>query len=219
MTKRFVGFKKIRFGTGENVGYGELNLPELDLHTMAYWLELSDRQFPELAKRPDAWARMVHGAGQVLRTAASIMLMCDPGDLDLCIGSVSEDQWLAQGMEGLVVRNGQGQAQLLSGGAGGEDPTGLVGPVLHTPQIFVYDRHPGGVGFGEGLFADHEDLMGMALSLARQCPCQAGCPSCVGPPESPGVETKTHVITVLSQLGQKSTGRTSDRPRRDEISR
>jgi hypothetical protein len=46
-------------------------------------------------------ARVVNGAGKVLKTAASLRLMCDPRDLDMCIGSVDEDRWLSEGFEGL----------------------------------------------------------------------------------------------------------------------
>ena len=37
---RVVGFKKIKFYTNENVGSGELDLPEQQMHTTAYWLEI-----------------------------------------------------------------------------------------------------------------------------------------------------------------------------------
>ena len=35
---RVIGFKKIRFYTNENVGSGELDLPEQQMHTTSYWL-------------------------------------------------------------------------------------------------------------------------------------------------------------------------------------
>ena len=35
-----VGFKKIKFYTNENVGSGELDLLEQEMHTTAYWLRL-----------------------------------------------------------------------------------------------------------------------------------------------------------------------------------
>ena len=40
VVSRVVGFKKIRFQTNENVGSGELDLPEQQMHTTAYWLEV-----------------------------------------------------------------------------------------------------------------------------------------------------------------------------------
>ena len=35
---RSSGYKKIKFYTHENVGYGELDLPENQMHTTAFWL-------------------------------------------------------------------------------------------------------------------------------------------------------------------------------------
>src|SRR5262249_5685516 len=40
VSSRVVGFKKIKFYTNENVGSGELDLPEQQMHTTAYWLTL-----------------------------------------------------------------------------------------------------------------------------------------------------------------------------------
>ena len=40
VVSRVVGFKKIKFYTNENVGSGELDLPEQEMHTTAYWLRL-----------------------------------------------------------------------------------------------------------------------------------------------------------------------------------
>jgi len=31
-------FKKVKFNSHENVGYGDINLPEQEMHTTAYWL-------------------------------------------------------------------------------------------------------------------------------------------------------------------------------------
>ncbi len=38
VSSRVVGFKKIKFYTNENIGSGELDLPEQQMHTTAYWL-------------------------------------------------------------------------------------------------------------------------------------------------------------------------------------
>src|SRR5690606_41338625 len=40
VVSRVVGFKKIRFYTNENVGSGDLDLPEQQMHTTAYWLTI-----------------------------------------------------------------------------------------------------------------------------------------------------------------------------------
>ncbi len=196
VTQRFVGYKKIKFGTGENVGYGELNLPELDLHTMAYWIRLSAAQFEDLERGfesdPDRWARLVQGAGQVLLTAASLKMMCDPRDLDLCIGSVTHDQWFSEEYDGLQVRDTDGIAA---------DPeAGKVAPAIYDPHVYIYDRYPGGVGIGEGLFDEHRGFMRRAVELVAGCECDDGCPSCVGPPTDGMEPVKEDVVAVLEAL-------------------
>ena len=43
VVSRVVGFKKIKFYTNENVGSGELDLPEQQMHTSSYWLTIPSR--------------------------------------------------------------------------------------------------------------------------------------------------------------------------------
>jgi DEAD/DEAH box helicase domain-containing protein len=49
------------------------------------------------------------------------------------------------------------------------------------PTVTVYEVYPGGVGFSSRMYELHRALLGDASSLVRDCPCLAGCPSCVGP--------------------------------------
>jgi DEAD/DEAH box helicase domain-containing protein len=73
-------FKKLKFVTDENVGWGPIDLPELELQTTAYWLT-ADRA-------RDHWRRdeldiALLGAGRAIQTIASVLLMVDPRDLGL----------------------------------------------------------------------------------------------------------------------------------------
>jgi DEAD/DEAH box helicase domain-containing protein len=49
------------------------------------------------------------------------------------------------------------------------------------PTVTVYEVYPGGVGFSSRMFELHRELLEDAAALVRDCPCLAGCPSCVGP--------------------------------------
>src|SRR5882762_61962 len=49
------------------------------------------------------------------------------------------------------------------------------------PTVTVYEVYPGGVGFSSRMYELHRALLDDAASLVRDCPCLAGCPSCVGP--------------------------------------
>jgi len=81
-----VGFKKIRFYTMENIGAGNLSMPEQELHTTAFWLHFPESflvLFPDLT--PAEKQSGLSGLANVLRTVASLLLMCDPRDLGVAI--------------------------------------------------------------------------------------------------------------------------------------
>ncbi len=73
-------FKKLKFVTDENVGWGPIDLPELELQTTAYWLTAVGVR--------DHWRRddldiALLGTGRAIQTIASVLLMGDPRDLGL----------------------------------------------------------------------------------------------------------------------------------------
>ena len=49
------------------------------------------------------------------------------------------------------------------------------------PTVTVFEVYPGGVGFAARLFDLHDALLADAAALVHDCPCTAGCPSCIGP--------------------------------------
>ncbi len=78
-------YKKLKFVTNENIGWGRIHLPEIELQTTAAWLVLS----PEgAAIGPGGWRRdeldvALLGAGRAIQAVASVLLMVDPRDLGL----------------------------------------------------------------------------------------------------------------------------------------
>jgi len=82
VTRQIVGFKKIKFYTNENVGAGNLSMPEQEMHTTAFWLHFPAEfmaRFPDLTA--DEKRSGLAGLGNALRTVAALLLMCDPRDL------------------------------------------------------------------------------------------------------------------------------------------
>ncbi|MCS7056268.1 MAG: DEAD/DEAH box helicase [Thermoflexales bacterium] len=61
-------------------------------------------------------------------------------------------------------------------------------PHTHLPTITLYELVPGGTGLADELMAHHVELMKMAAQRVQECPCEHGCPSCVGPVD-PAMET------------------------------
>jgi DEAD/DEAH box helicase domain-containing protein len=49
------------------------------------------------------------------------------------------------------------------------------------PTVTVYEMYPGGVGYSTRMYELHRELLEHAAALVRDCPCLAGCPSCIGP--------------------------------------
>src|SRR6187200_3441772 len=73
-------FKKLKFVTDENVGWGPIDLPELELQTTAYWLTAEGVR--SHWRRDDLDVALL-GAGRAIQTIASVLLMVDPRDLGL----------------------------------------------------------------------------------------------------------------------------------------
>ncbi len=170
--EKVVGYKKIRFHTSENVGYGQVNLPELQMHTMASWYSPSPEVLASLPYGRAQVADALLGVVRVLHNLAAFRLLCSGGDLGYAVGD---------GNNGWYAVTGRGVGRALSGSTqGGAQPL--------SPMVFIFDRRPGGVGLGPRVFGLWEELMQQALSLLKSCDCQAGCPACLGPPNERLVE-------------------------------
>jgi DEAD/DEAH box helicase domain-containing protein len=48
------------------------------------------------------------------------------------------------------------------------------------PTIFIYDHYPGGIGLAEDVYKRFDVIKEAARNLIRKCPCEDGCPSCIG---------------------------------------
>ncbi len=68
------------------------------------------------------------------------------------------------------------------------------------PAVALYDQVPAGIGFSQKLFELHDDLLARALELVEECPCEDGCPSCVGPAGENGVGGKLETLAILKAL-------------------
>jgi DEAD/DEAH box helicase domain-containing protein len=85
IVEKVVGYKKIKFYTHENAGYGDVRLPEMQMHTTAFWLT------PPKGVDERPWGRAatidgMRGLGIALETIATLALMCDPRDLGTTLG-------------------------------------------------------------------------------------------------------------------------------------
>lgn len=74
-------YKKIRFETHENVGFGEVHLPEQELQTEAYWISFEDWIEGYLASRGLNIGGAIRALSSALGSAAPMHVMCDPRDV------------------------------------------------------------------------------------------------------------------------------------------
>ncbi|MBV9759554.1 MAG: DEAD/DEAH box helicase [Acidobacteriaceae bacterium] len=161
--RQVVGFKKIKFYTFENIGAGNLSLPEQEMHTTALWLHFDSGFFDDFENYSRAdFQDALQGLANVLKTIATLLLLTDPRDL---AATVLDDSSLkSQAFE---------------------------------PDVVLYDNYPGGIGQSEPLFRRSRELLAGAIDLASQCPCESGCPSCVGPRNEIGRLGKEGAIRIL----------------------
>jgi DEAD/DEAH box helicase domain-containing protein len=175
VVSRVVGFKKIKFYTNENVGSGELDLPEQQMHTTAYWLTIPAAALALLPYASDDRRDGILAVAYAIRQVAQLLLMCDRHDI------------------GISIETGSGG---VSGPRSAETPPDPVS----APRIFIYDNYPGGIGFSEPLFRMHHELLAETRRLIAECECETGCPGCVGPVGNTGPLAKTAALRILDLL-------------------
>ncbi len=166
VNRQIVGFKKVKFYTLENVGAGNLSMPEQEMHTTAFWLHFPERflaGFPDLS--PAGKQSGLAALGNALRAVASLLMMCDPRDLGVALT---------------------------------EDVTGEL--KAFEPNLYLYDNYPGGVGQSGPLFRLARRLLEGAAQMLACCPCEDGCPSCVGPAGETGSGGKRAAARILAAL-------------------
>jgi DEAD/DEAH box helicase domain-containing protein len=183
VVNRVVGFKKIKLHTGENVGYGEVNQPERQMHSTALWLNPPAAPLSRLDRSPAELAEATLAAAYTLHSAAALILMSDARDLGRAVGD-ARSGWFA--VSGRVSRGGYSIPD------DGQPVDGLA------PTIFLFDRYPGGMGLAERLFDLRGDLLRRARAMVRRCACERGCPACIGPGST--AEAKVLAAEVLGVM-------------------
>ena len=158
-------YKKIRFYTHENVGWGSISLPEQEMHTTAFWFAQKLNLDPSVPS--EVIQNALNGVAHLLLNTAPLELMCEPGDL------------------GVV-------AQVKS-------------PFTKLPTVYIYEKYPGGVGYAKQLFDLSRSVLERAYQLLRDCPCELGCPSCIGPQVDTDQAAKQYSRLFLEEALKRGT--------------
>ena len=178
-----VGFKKIQFFTNENVGSGKLELPENEMHTTSFWLTLGHSLLAGLPFNLSERQSGIFGLLYALGSMATLLMMCDRRDLGTAVGerppsAATEIDW-----EDFAVPANTSEAK-----------------EFFEPNLYIYDAYPGGIGFSEPLHRACDALLHRTVELISACPCENGCPSCVGPTADRSDSTKKVSLEILGRL-------------------
>jgi DEAD/DEAH box helicase domain-containing protein len=192
VVRNAVGYKKIKFYTQENLGYGPILLPEDTVHTQATWFTVPRDALAALRVPQTEVVNALAGVANVMHAIASFLLMCDGRDLGVVLGDKSQE-WFHHRMRALPAAIAASPAA-----AGLSDAP----PAMDTfdPTIFVYDHYSGGVGLAEALHPMFPDLLSGSRDRIASCPCRDGCPSCVGPVQEVGRDAKGVALRLLDLL-------------------
>jgi DEAD/DEAH box helicase domain-containing protein len=76
-------YKKIKFGTHENIGWGKISLPESTMHTMAFWYAFPEHIHEELGIPQQEFSDGLKAAANVLGNIAPLFIMGDPRDISV----------------------------------------------------------------------------------------------------------------------------------------
>jgi DEAD/DEAH box helicase domain-containing protein len=142
VTWQTVAFKKIKFGTRENIGLGPVDIPAQSLPTTAVWLAATDELRRQMKLVGQRTSEGMAGLRNLAVVALPMVAMCDSRDLGGVVDSKN----------------------------------------LGRTTVILYDRYPGGLGYCEKGFQHFEQLLAICHEMVRDCPCEEGCPSCVGLP-------------------------------------
>ena len=181
VAEKVVGFKKIKMGTLENVGSGEVELPQQEMQTTSVWLTVDPALLARISSSREELVDGLRALTYLLHHLAPTFLLCDVRDVGAWLGDGSPAE------AGVVATRESTRARLLRA----EE---------FTPTIHLYDNQPGGIGLAERVFEVLHALLGRGLETLEACACKSGCPSCVGPVNEVGRRAKPIARALLSHL-------------------
>jgi DEAD/DEAH box helicase domain-containing protein len=180
VVEKVVGYKKIKFYTHENAGYGDVRLPDIQMHTTSFWLTVPEPLCEALGLGRATAIDGLRGIARALETVSTLALMCDPRDIGQTIGDAGEGQPPAAPSHAV-------------------DPSAQPG-ALFDPTVFLFDNVPGGVGLAERIYEQCDELIARTRQLISGCGCSEGCPLCVGATETAGAERKRAALGLLQLI-------------------
>jgi DEAD/DEAH box helicase domain-containing protein len=171
-----LGYQRKRLADQEVIDFNTLSLPTVELQTRALWYELDDPTEPGPVRRNRSrgWEAL---------------------PLERVLGSLHALEHAQIAVLPLIAMCDRWDIGGLSTNAH---------PQTGGPTIFIYDGHPGGIGLTKRGFDQFERLSADARALIGECPCRAGCPSCVQSPKCGNLNeplSKAGALELLRRMG------------------
>jgi DEAD/DEAH box helicase domain-containing protein len=135
-------YEKVHFYSLDAISVHGLDLPTLQLETMAFWIVPPEEHMEQVRRAGLDTHSGLRAIGYATRMLLPLFITCDTLDFSHTVGSVNSP-WNA---------------------------------------VFVYERYPLGLGFTEQAYERMHEILPSVLDTIRHCPCEAGCPCCVGKP-------------------------------------
>src|SRR5438874_59358 len=181
VAEKVVGFKKIKLGTLENVGSGDVELPQQEKQTTSVWLTVAPATLARVSPSREELIDGLRAVTYLLHHLAPIFLLCDIRDLGSWLGDTTPAE------TGAVATRESAKQRLMQA-------------ERFNPTIYLYDAHAGGIGLAERVFEILPDLLRHGRQTLEACACKLGCPSCVGPVNEVGRRAKATAARLLAAL-------------------
>ena len=181
VAEKVVGFKKIKLGTMENVGSGEVELPQQEKQTTSAWLTVPPATLERVSRSREELIDGLRAVTYLLHHLAPIFLLCDIRDLGSWLGDTTP------AATGAVATRESAKQRLMQA-------------ERFNPTIYLYDAHAGGIGLAVRVFEILPDLLRHGRQTLEACACAFGCPSCVGPVNEVGRRAKATAARLLAAL-------------------
>jgi DEAD/DEAH box helicase domain-containing protein len=255
LTTRVTGYRRLRLGTLEHLGWGEVDLPEQEMLTSACWVAVPEEVVARL--RDEGWWVGERGGSRgrdweaqrdrARRRDGYRCRWCNAEERPSVPGTgpgrahdvhhivpFREFKWVpgqndnyrqANRLSNLITlcprchRQAEQQVAVRSTLSGLGRVTGhliplylmcdsrdvgiltdVQAPQTGLPTIFIYDGIPGGVGLSDEVPALYGELLEKAAELVSDCPCEFGCPSCIGPAAQDNPRAKQQVLRLIEAL-------------------
>ena len=158
-----LGYKKLQFHNHQNLGFGTLRQPlQKDYDTESAWIDMPEdvvRVYRRLLIPNKAGELVLNnhfdGMENAIKNAAMMVTMTERDDIDT---GMSNNATVP------------GYVSLESGES--EDS--------EVVSLFIYDKYEGGLGYSEKIYELIPEVIDHAIQMVKGCPCEDGCPACVG---------------------------------------